>query len=88
MDLKKRVGPEDKTQITEDSPPETISIHSAEVVEVHLTTLKAFADQNAIKYGIEIMAGFYHEQETATHFADTDENWSRLMNEFKTKEVK
>jgi hypothetical protein len=86
MDLKKKEDAVGNAQDAKDTSTELSPEPVA--VDVHLTTLKVFADQNALKYGVEIMAGFYHEQEAATHFADTEENWNQLMNEFKTKEVK
>ncbi len=64
------------------------SVLDAAAVDVQYTPLKTFADHNVEMYGIEIMAGFYHEQEVGKHYADTLENWHNRMNEFKGREVK
>lgn len=56
--------------------------------EVVYVPLKTFADTHATKYGIELMAGFYHEHETKNHFHDTEENWHRLIQEFAKREVR
>lgn len=53
-------------------------------------SLSSFAQANAKKYGIELMGGFYHSQETAKppHLADTETNWHALIEKFKKREVK
>lgn len=53
-------------------------------------SLSSFAQANAKKYGIELMGGFYHSQETAKppHLADTETNWHKLIDAFKKQEVK
>jgi hypothetical protein len=58
------------------------------VEDVAYVPLKVFADTHALKYGIELMAGFFHAQERANHFADTEENWHKLIEEFANSEVK
>ena len=50
-------------------------------------SLYTFAQGHAKKYGIEMMGGFYHSQESTGHFADTEENWHHLMKQFQGKEV-
>jgi len=56
-----------------------------EVAYVHL---HSFAQSNALKYGVELMGGFYHVQEKALHFADTEENWHKLIDKYAKQEVK
>jgi hypothetical protein len=63
-------------------------VAASNVVEIQYTPLKTFADHNALKYGVELMGGFYHEQESTKRYADTEENWHKLMEEFKNREVK
>lgn len=53
-----------------------------------LVPLNSFAQQNALKYGVELMGGFYHTQEREFHFADTAENWHKLIDEYSKQEVK
>lgn len=55
---------------------------------VQLVPLNTFAQENAVKYGVELMGGFYHVQETKLHFADTEENWHKLFNDYSKQEVK
>jgi hypothetical protein len=57
--------------------------------EVYIS-LSAFAQSNAKKYGIEMMGGFYHSQETAKppHLADTEAIWHSLIQNFAKQEVK
>lgn len=50
--------------------------------------LQVFADSFAVKYGIEMMAGFFHEQEQAKKFADIEDNWHSAIQEFANREVK
>lgn len=50
--------------------------------------LQKFADTFASKYGIELMAGFYHTQEVAKKFADIEDNWHTAISAFAQKEVK
>lgn len=61
---------------------------SKEPAEVVYMPLRVFADTYALKYGVELMGGFYHEQERKHHFADTEENWHKAMQQFSGKEVK
>lgn len=56
-------------------------------IEESYISLRFFADQNALKYGVEMMSGFYHEQEIAKCFVDTEANWHKKIEEFKNKEV-
>lgn len=49
--------------------------------------LNLFAQTHAKKYGIELMGGFYHTQEAIKHYADTEENWHKLIDEYSKKEV-
>ncbi|UOF90775.1 hypothetical protein LSG31_00385 [Fodinisporobacter ferrooxydans] len=58
------------------------------VEEMYYMPLRTFADTYAKKYGIELTAGFFHEQEQAKHFADTEENWHSLIVKFAKKEVR
>lgn len=53
-------------------------------------SLASFAQANAKKYGIELMGGFYHSQETAKppHLADTEANWHKSIEKFMKQEVK
>lgn len=56
--------------------------------DVVFMSLHQFADKYAIKYGVELMAGFFYEQEQAKKFADLEENMHRGIKEFEKKEVK
>lgn len=56
--------------------------------DVVLVPLSSFAQANALKYGVELMGGFYHTQEREFHFADTDENWHKLIEKYSKQEVK
>lgn len=60
----------------------------ADDVVVEFVSLHQFADKYAIQYGVELMAGFFYEQEHANKFADSEENYHNAIKEFKTKEVK
>lgn len=54
-------------------------------------SLYQFAHANVPNpYTVELMAGFYHVQETAKppHLADTETNWHALIKEYATAEVK
>lgn len=56
--------------------------------EVAFVHLHSFAQSNALKYGVELMGGFYHTQEKEFHFADTEENWHKLIDKYAKQEVK
>lgn len=61
---------------------------AAPVSDVVYMPLQTFADTHALKYGIELMAGFFFEQEQAKRFADSEENWHAAIKEFSEREVK
>jgi hypothetical protein len=50
--------------------------------------LIVFADTHALKYGVELMAGFFYDNEQAKKFADTEENWHLAIQAFAKREVK
>jgi len=58
--------------------------------EVAYIPLYRFAQDFAKKYGVEMMGGFYHTQETAKppHLADTEDNWHKLIQAYAKKEVR
>jgi hypothetical protein len=58
------------------------------VEDVAYMPLSTFADSYATKYGIELMGGFYYEQELKKKYADTEENWHKAIDTFSKKEVK
>jgi hypothetical protein len=66
----------------------TTEVATSNAADIQYTPLKTFADHNALKYGVELMGGFYHEQELTKRYADTEENWHILMDEFMNREVK
>lgn len=56
--------------------------------DVVYMSLQQFADTHVAKYGIELMGGFFHTQESAKKFADTEEAWHTAIVAFSKKEVK
>lgn len=65
---------------------------TANDVQADYISLHDFAHGNVPNpYPIELMAGFYHTQETAkptAHLADTEENWHSLIKAYSEQEVK
>lgn len=64
------------------------AVKSAVSKDVVYTPLQVFADTYAKKYGIELMGGFYHTQEKAKKFADTEENWIAAIEAYRKAPVK
>ena len=60
----------------------------ASAMEPVFISLHSFAQSHALKYGIELMGGFKHSQESVKHYADTEENWHKLIAAYSKKEVK
>jgi hypothetical protein len=56
--------------------------------DVVFMPLRQFADTYAKQYGIELMGGFYHVQESLKKFADTEANWHKAIEKFSKEEVK
>lgn len=62
-------------------------VTAPEVVEEYVP-LETWAQSNALRYGVELMGGFYHVQEKGKHYFDTEAGWQSLMEAYKTQEVK
>jgi hypothetical protein len=69
-------------------PDSTESVSAEVLPELVYVSLQKFADDNALKYGIELMGGFFHTQESSNTFADTEENYRLAIQAFAKKEVK
>lgn len=59
-----------------------------ETEEAVFMPLQKFADDYALKYGIELMAGFFHTQESLKKFADIEENYHSAIKVYAKEEVK
>ena len=81
-------GIENTTESVEATVVTQGAVMNRELTHEQYIALNTFAQSNALKYGIELMGGFYHTQEVQKHYADTEDNWHKLIDDYSRKEVK
>ncbi|KIL42077.1 hypothetical protein SD70_02520 [Gordoniibacillus kamchatkensis] len=81
------VSPDQKTAAVGDMAGVDANANFADA-DAEYMPLRVFADQFGLKYGVELMAGFYHEQEKEKNFAELESVWHQKIVEFSKREVR